>query len=81
MPNTLQMAVLHLGYYWNSLPKQPKSLGLDGYLPSRHLKRKIDVSILLDEIRAPDGLAWLAYPAGGKEALERGAETLVHLFT
>ena len=40
MPNTLQMAVLHLGYYWNSLPKQPKSLGLDGYLPSHHLKKK-----------------------------------------
>ena len=53
MPNTLQMAVLHLGYYWNSLPKQPKSLGLDGYLPSRHLKRKIDASILFDEIKGP----------------------------
>lgn len=51
MPNPLQMAVLHLGYYWNSLPKQPKSLGLGGYLPSRHLQ-KIDASILLDEIRA-----------------------------
>ena len=45
------MAVLHLGYYWNSLPKQPKSLGLDRYLPSHRLQ-KIDALILLDEIRA-----------------------------
>ena len=32
-------------------PKQPKSLGLDGHLPSHHLQ-KIDASILLDEIKA-----------------------------
>lgn len=43
------MAVLHLGYYWNSLLKQPKSLGPDVYLPSPHLQ-KIDALILLDEI-------------------------------
>lgn len=49
MPKPLQMAVLHLGYYWNSLLKQPKSLGLDVYLPLHHLQ-KIDALILLDEI-------------------------------
>lgn len=45
------MAVLHLGCYWNSLLEQPKSLGLDVYLPLHHLQ-KIDALILFHKIRA-----------------------------
>lgn len=39
MPNLLQMALLYLECYWNSLLEQPKSLGLDVYLPLHHLKK------------------------------------------
>lgn len=70
MPKPLQMAVLHLGYYWNSQLKQPKSRGLDVYLPLHHLQ-KIDALILLHEI----GPWWIDLASKpGREKMNTGEQ-------